>query len=201
MFIGALLEKVEEKKKTKNLARLIFENDDFGNFTNFKVHFVFLKRFFWRADMCLRCCERAHCYQVYRPTAKQGLHIRPPARLSGPAWADQGRMIRFHDLPQNVTYIYYILSFFFLYIFKGFFVYMYCTSAAPQRPAHGTVSSQVATHLRTDSLLCAGEELDSNPGLLICSQMRYHWATSAPFEPPLLHIEPLLLSKEPPLLH
>ncbi len=27
---------------------------------------------------------------------------------------------------------------------------MYGTSAAPQRPAHGTVSSQVATHLRTD---------------------------------------------------
>jgi hypothetical protein len=25
-----------------------------------------------------------------------------------------------------------------------------CTSAAPQRPAHGTVPSQVATHLRTD---------------------------------------------------
>ncbi len=30
------------------------------------------------------------------------------------------------------------------------------------------------------SLPCAGEELDSNPGLLICSQVRYHWATSPP---------------------
>ncbi len=40
-------------------------------------------------------------------------------------------------------------NFFFLYIFMGFCVYV-CTSAAPQRPAHGTVSSQVATHLRTD---------------------------------------------------
>ncbi len=28
------------------------------------------------------------------------------------------------------------------------------------------------------SLPCAGEELDLNPGLLICSQVRYHWATS-----------------------
>ncbi len=37
------------------------------------------------------------------------------------------------------------------------------------------------------SLLCAGEELDSNPGLLICSQVRYHWATfPPPIEPPLL---------------
>ncbi len=36
------------------------------------------------------------------------------------------------------------------------------------------------------SLPCAGEELDSNPGLLICRQVRYHWATSPPFEPPLL---------------
>ncbi len=30
------------------------------------------------------------------------------------------------------------------------------------------------------NLQCAGEELDSNPGLLICSQVRYHWATSPP---------------------
>ncbi len=28
------------------------------------------------------------------------------------------------------------------------------------------------------SLPCAGEELNSNPGLLICSQVRYLWATS-----------------------
>ncbi len=28
------------------------------------------------------------------------------------------------------------------------------------------------------SLPCAGEELDLNPGLLICSQVCYHWATS-----------------------
>ncbi len=29
-------------------------------------------------------------------------------------------------------------------------MYVLCTSAAPQRPAHGTVPFQVATHLRTD---------------------------------------------------
>ncbi len=41
------------------------------------------------------------------------------------------------------------LTIFFSYIF-GFFLCILCTSAAPQRPAHGTVSSQVATHHRTD---------------------------------------------------
>jgi hypothetical protein len=39
--------------------------------------------------------------------------------------------------------------FFFLYIVR-FFLCILCSSTAPQRPAHGTVSSQVATHLRTD---------------------------------------------------
>jgi hypothetical protein len=39
---------------------------------------------------------------------------------------------------------------FFSYLFLGFFCI--CTSAAPQRPAHGTVSSQVATHLRPDGV-------------------------------------------------
>ncbi len=74
----------------------------------------------------------------------------------------------------------FCLLFFFPLYFYGFLCI--CASAAPQRPAHGTVPSQVATHLRTDkSLPCAGEELDSNPGLLICSQVRYHWATSPPW--------------------
>ncbi len=43
---------------------------------------------------------------------------------------------------------YYIGIMFFPLYFQGFLCM--CTSAAPQRPAHGTVSSQVATHLRTD---------------------------------------------------
>ncbi len=42
----------------------------------------------------------------------------------------------------------YSLIFFFPLYFYGFLCI--CTSAAPQRPAHGTVPSQVATHLRTD---------------------------------------------------
>jgi hypothetical protein len=41
------------------------------------------------------------------------------------------------------------LSNLFLYIFRDFLCIL-CTSAAPQRPAQGTVSSLVATHLRTD---------------------------------------------------
>jgi hypothetical protein len=39
--------------------------------------------------------------------------------------------------------------FFFSYIFLGVLCVL-CTSAAPQRPAHGTVPFQVTTHLRTD---------------------------------------------------
>ncbi len=41
-----------------------------------------------------------------------------------------------------------IVNFFFPLYFYGFLCI--CTSAAPQSPAHGTVPSQVATHLRTD---------------------------------------------------
>jgi hypothetical protein len=40
------------------------------------------------------------------------------------------------------------IHFFFPIYFYGFLCIF--TSAAPQRPVHGTVSSQVATHLRTD---------------------------------------------------
>ncbi len=36
------------------------------------------------------------------------------------------------------------------FFFFFFWFLCICTSAAPQRPAHGTVSYQVATHLRTD---------------------------------------------------
>ncbi len=43
--------------------------------------------------------------------------------------------------------------FFFSYIFLGFLCIL-STSATPQRPAHGTVPSQVATHLRTDRISC-----------------------------------------------
>jgi hypothetical protein len=41
------------------------------------------------------------------------------------------------------------------------------------------------------SLPCAGEELDSNLVLLICSQVGYHWATSPPHwatSPPYIYI-------------
>jgi hypothetical protein len=84
------------------------------------------------------------------------------------------------------------IPFFFLYIFSGFLCIG--TSAAPQRPAHGTVSSQVATLLRTDrvcrvlgrswirtqdywfAVRCATIE---PPLLLPLSHLSsYHWATS-----------------------
>jgi hypothetical protein len=52
----------------------------------------------------------------------------------------------FVAIPQkNIQFFF----FFFSYIFLGVLCVL-CTSAAPQRPAHGTVPSQVATHLRTD---------------------------------------------------
>jgi hypothetical protein len=77
------------------------------------------------------------------------------------------------------------IFFFFPYIFLGFFVYMYLC-----RPSEASTRYCVIPggHPPQDwhSLPCAGEELDSNPGLLICSQVRYYWATSPPFEPPLL---------------
>jgi hypothetical protein len=69
--------------------------------------------------------------------------------------------------------------FFFSFIFLWVFVYMYlcrpseastrCCAIPGGYPPQGW-----------QSLPCAGEELDSNPGLLICSQVRYHWATSPP---------------------
>jgi hypothetical protein len=43
---------------------------------------------------------------------------------------------------------------FFSLIFLVFVLFLLSTSAAPQRPAQGTVSSQVTTHLRTDRVCC-----------------------------------------------
>ncbi len=59
----------------------------------------------------------------------------------------RGEYIKFVELDRGKVHD--LVKGFFLYIFLWFFVYI-CTSAAPQRPAHGTVSSQVAAHLRTD---------------------------------------------------
>ncbi len=70
---------------------------------------------------------------------------------------------------------------FFSFIFLWFFLCI-CTSAAPQRPAHGTVPSQVATHLRTDR---------------VCRVLGRSWIRTqdywfavrcATIEPPLLHL-------------
>ncbi len=78
-----------------------------------------------------------------------------------------------------------IKKLFFSYIL-GFFVYkeyLYCPSEASTR--YCVISGGYPAQ-DWQSLPCAGEELDLNPGLLICSQVRYHWATSPPqIEPPL----------------
>jgi hypothetical protein len=46
MLIKALPERLKRKKKLEESRGVYLKNDDFGNFTNFKVHFVFLQRFF-----------------------------------------------------------------------------------------------------------------------------------------------------------
>ncbi len=81
--------------------------------------------------------------------------VANPSPRTGDSIANPSQ--RFYESPRNI----YTLSsvsrrtanqkswnFFFPIYFYGFLCI--CTSAAPQRPAHGTVSSQVATHLRTD---------------------------------------------------
>ncbi len=67
---------------------------------------------------------------------------------------------------------------FFLYIFV-FFLCIVRTSAAPQRPAHGTVPSQVATHLRTDR---------------VCRVLGRGWLRTQDYWLPLLLL-PFLMSK------
>ncbi len=71
--------------------------------------------------------------------------------------------------------------FFFSYIFFGVLLCIYIYLCRPSE-----ASTQYCVIPGGDppqdwqSLPRAGEEQDSNPGLLICSQMRYHWATSPP---------------------
>ncbi len=62
-------------------------------------------------------------------------------------------------------------------IFLGFFVYLCCPSEANKG-----FSAILGSNPPKDwhSLLCAGEEPDLNPGLLICNQVRCHWATILP---------------------
>jgi hypothetical protein len=72
----------------------------------------------------------------------------------------------------------------------------FCTSVAPQRPAHRAAPSHVATHLRTDGvLLYTGEKMDLNPGLLICQSFAVCYEEDR-FEPGTTHLQSgaLLLS-------
>ncbi len=66
---------------------------------------------------------------------------------------------------------------------------IWSTSAAPMRPAHGTVSSQVATHLRTDRVCCVQgrswlwtqDYWFAVRCVLICSQVRTDLQSGARF--------------------
>ncbi len=82
---------------------------------------------------------------------------------------------------------------FFLYIFRGFVYteYLCCPSEGSTRYC---VIPDGYPPQDWWSLPSAGEELDLNPGLLICSQVHYHWATSPPTLSQLSsNIEPTLL--------
>ncbi len=57
---------------------------------------------------------------------------------------------------------------------------VFCTSFAPQRPAHGAGQSKVVIQLGTDSLLWAEKVSDSSPGLLHRSQVRCYRANCLP---------------------
>ncbi len=82
---------------------------------------------------------------------------------------------------------------FFSYIFLGVFVYIYLCHPSEASTRYCVIPGGYPPQ-DWHSLPCAGEELDSNPGLLVCSQVRNHWATSPP---PLSHLSS---SIEPPLL-
>ncbi len=73
-----------------------------------------------------------------------------------------------------------LLQYFFSYIFLGFFcVYMYLCRPSEASTRYCVIPGGYPPQ-DWQSLPCAGEELDSNPGLLICSQVHYHWAPSPP---------------------
>ncbi len=95
---------------------------------------------------------------------------------------------------QSCLALYYCVCFF-SFTFLGVFLYIVYLCRPSEASTWYCVIPGGYPPEDWQSLPCAGEELDSNPGLLICSQMRYHWATSPPSIEP-----PLLLTIEPPLL-
>jgi hypothetical protein len=82
--------------------------------------------------------------------------------------------------------------FFFSFIFLGVFVYIVYLCRPPEASTWCCVIPGGYPPQDWQSLPCAREELDLNPGLLICSQVCYHWATSPPklshFSSPLSHL-------------
>jgi hypothetical protein len=72
-------------------------------------------------------------------------------------------------------------SIFFSFIFLWVFVYMYLCRPSEASTRYCAIPAGYPPQ-DWQSLPCAGEELDLNPGLLICSQVHYHWATSPPHQ-------------------
>ncbi len=68
---------------------------------------------------------------------------------------------------------------FFSFIFWWVFVYMYLCRPSEASTRYCVIPGGYPPQ-DWQSLPCAGEELDSNSGLLICSQVCYHWSTSPP---------------------
>ncbi len=126
------------------------------------------------------------------------LFFWPHWRLSGNYQELESSVPR--SSPKNIFFL-------FLYFFRGFVYTEYLCRLSDANTQYYAMPGGYAPQ-DWQSLPCAGEDLDSNPGLLICSQVRYYWATSPPYwstspplEPPLLHIESPLLHIESPLLH
>ncbi len=71
------------------------------------------------------------------------------------------------------------IYYFFSYIFLWVFVYMYLCHPSEASTRYCVIPGGYPPQ-DWQSFPCAGEELDLNPRLLICSQVRYHWATSPP---------------------
>ncbi len=74
------------------------------------------------------------------------------------------------DIPKTSHFL------FFSFIFLWVVVYMYLCRPSEASTRYCVIPGGYPPQ-DWQSLPCAGEELDSNPGLLICSQVRYHWAS------------------------
>ncbi len=134
------------------------------------------------------------------------LRLRPIMETSLQWDCTISNLVRWKKLPSNnafrrvlsLQWAYWYQGNFPIYFFVVFCVYMYLCRPSEASTRYCVIPGGYPPQ-DWQSLPCAGEELDSNPGLLICSQVRYHWATSPPLwatSPPLNHLS----SFKPPLI-